>query len=226
MKNMPDITTILGIVIGNKVADRLGEKAQETETQIAKEQADMLSKQIPKFKYNPFPIHLGIFQHHDEAEDCLCCGKPTNFQYRGKFVSDEIDDEEDELFICPDCIHSGNAAKKLNGDFIYPEFCDGITDKAKLDELCKRTPSYYSLMPQWLAHCGDFCALAATGISSWDEIIELGVAEEVEDDWVACEVLRIKNLKALGKAMKRGAKGYLFECLHCGKHRLYVDDLD
>ena len=68
---MPDLATIIGLVIGNKVADRLGEKAQDKETQVTKEQADKLSKQIPKFKYHPFPIHLGIFQHHDEAEDCL-----------------------------------------------------------------------------------------------------------------------------------------------------------
>ena len=87
----------------------------------------------------------------------------------------------------------------------------------RLDELVHRTPGYCGWQQEyWRAHCGDFCAFL--GYAGYAELVELGILEEVledVDDW--CRE-SIQHLSKDGSMV-----GYLFQCLHCGKHLLHVD---
>jgi len=223
---MPSLPVWIGIAIGASIYEFIDRKWSEKKSKKELERLEKIEESLPRFKYHPLPLHTEVFEHHEEAEDCHCCGKATNVLYTGAFESDDFDEDDDEdLFICPECVHSGAAAKKFGGYFQDPEFCDDVKDPAKLEELCKRTPCYDSLMPHWLAHCNDFCALVVVDIMDWDEIVEMKVDKEVAEDWIANEDLEINNLKEIKEGLGEEYVGYLFECIHCGKHRLYVDEL-
>ena len=223
---MPSLPVWIGIAIGASIYEFIDRKWSEKKSKKELERLEKIEKSLPRFKYHPLPLRTEVFEHHEEAEDCHCCGKATNVLYTGTFESDDFDEDDDEdLFICPECVHSGAAAKKYNARFQDPEFCDGIKDSAKLDELCKRTPSYDSSTPYWLSHCDDFCALVVIYIMDWEEIRDMQLEKEVSEDWVANNELGVKTLKEIKAGLGDEYVGYLFECLHCGKHRLYIDEL-
>ena len=88
-----------------------------------------------------------------------------------------------------------------------------------------RTPGYCGWQQEyWVAHCDDFCAFI--GYVGAKELEEMGILEEVikngnpqqECDWDEQEIELIKTMVD-GVSMQ----GYLFRCLHCGKHFLYYD---
>jgi len=180
---------------------------------------------IPHFKYHPHPLDTCTFEQ-DKPVICACCKRSTQVYYYYPFESPLFTDDDD-LNLCPDCIKNGEASRKFQGKFHDPEFCEKVSDQEKLDELCHRTPGYYS--PEkayWLAHCNDFCALIAL-IDDWSEIEEKGIENEIENDWVVNSDYEIEGLEALKDQLDydhgEPLHGYLFRCLHCGKHRLYVD---
>ena len=89
---------------------------------------------------------------------------------------------EDIEYLCPECIASGEAARKYDGSF--QDDCsvdDGVDDLEKLDELIHRTPGYCGWQQEyWRAHCSDYCAyLGYVGVR---ELRALGVLEEVLDN--------------------------------------------
>jgi len=57
----------------------------------------------------------------------------------------------------------------------------------------------------WIAHCDDYCAFV--GYVGWKELVEMGIDNEMKE----C----MYNEGSM--------QGYLFKCLHCGEHFLYVD---
>ncbi len=172
-----------------------------------------MDNELPFFKYHPDPFADGVFRRLETPAVCPCCGEETSVIYEGPFYS--IDEVEG---LCPGCIASGAAAEKFDGQFQDSESVDEVSDPAKLEELTCRTPGYCGWQQEyWRAHCDDFCAFV--GYVGYKELVEQGILEEVledlDDNW--CKDY-IQDLSKDGSM-----QGYLFRCLHCGKHLLHVD---
>lgn len=169
---------------------------------------------LPEFKYHPDPLATGVFRALEEPVTCPCCGKETSIVYEGPFYC-----VEEVEHLCPHCIASGAAADKYNGEFQDSESVDQVDGPDKLDELVHRTPGYCGWQQEyWRAHCGDFCAFV--GYVGYAELEQLGVLDEVLadpelDEWCKSHIRHL--------AKEGGMAGYLFRCLHCGKHLLHVD---
>ncbi len=167
---------------------------------------------LPRFRYHPDPLVTGSFQALDTPVRCPCCAESTAVVYRGPFYAiDEVNG------LCPDCIASGAAAEKFDGEFQDSESVDEVSDPAKLDELIHRTPGYCGWQQEyWRAHCDDFCAFL--GAVGYEELLELGVLAEVLEDLEDWQRESIQELEKNGDA-----QGFLFRCLHCGRHLLQID---
>ena len=146
---------------------------------------------------------------------CDCCGKTTHIFYTGPFYA-----VEDIEYLCPECISSGEAARKYDGCFQDDCSLDnGVDDPEKLDELIHRTPGYSGWQQEyWRAHCGDYCAYL--GHVGARELRALGVLEEVLDDPMWDD----EQKKMIQESVNGGhLQCYLFQCLHCGKHLVWMD---
>ena len=93
---------------------------------------------LPTFRYHPDPLDTGAFEESEEGVVCDCCSKTTHIYYTAPFFS-----VEDIEHLCPECIASGEAARKYSGSF-QDDYSvdDGVDDPEKLDELIRRTPGY------------------------------------------------------------------------------------
>lgn len=185
----------------------------EAEKRADQERLEQLC--IPNFKYHPNPLATRAFVESKEGVICECCGHKTHIYYEGPFYSVESLEQ-----ICPQCIASGEAARKHNGSFQCDyNIDDGVNDSKKIDELIHRTPGYSGWQQEyWRAHCGDFCAYL--GYVGARELDALGVMDEVLDDqlWDDDQKTMIKNSVNYGHV-----QCYLFRCLHCGKHLIWMD---
>ena len=186
-----------------------------TDSEQALEQEKLKSLDLPFFKYHPNPLATGAFTQAQYAVVCDCCGCSTHIYYDGPFYA--IDDIN---YLCPNCIASGAAAKKFDGDF-QDDGClePKVLDAEKVDELIHRTPGYSGWQQEyWRSHCGDFCAFI--GYVGAAELKALGVLDEVLDDpqWSEEEKDLIKTSVNGGSL-----QCYLFKCLHCGKHMVWMD---
>lgn len=165
------------------------------------------------FKYHPDPIATGTF-NTDKTVTCDCCGKQTDVYYTSPFYT-----TAKVSSLCPECIASGEAAKKFKGEFLDPEAAEGVSDKAKIDELVHRTPSFHSWQePMWIAHCDDFCAFLGT--KTWEEAEEMGIAKDIEENY--SEEDTGWSFKEAREHMENNGDP-VFKCLHCGKHFIYLD---
>lgn len=186
-----------------------------TDSEQALELEKLQSLDLPFFKYHPNPLATRAFTQAQYAVVCDCCGCSTHIYYDGPFYA--IDDIN---YLCPNCIASGAAAKKFDGTFqddgcLEPE----VLDMEKVDELIHRTPGYSGWQQEyWRSHCGDFCAFI--GYVGDAELKALGVLDEVLDDpqWSEEEKDLIKTSVNGGSL-----QCYLFKCLHCGKHMVWMD---
>ena len=171
---------------------------------------------LPSFKYHPYLIENEVFTKSKPNENkvCQCCGNQTLHYYKTMYCAEDIH------CLCPNCIASGFAAKKFDGDFIQD--AEAIDDEAdKTDELFRRTPGFTTWQGEmWLVHCNDYCAfIAYVGTA---ELEEMGIADEVFADYAEMDEYRVEDVRSyLDK--NGGMTGYLFRCLHCGKYRLWVD---
>ena len=68
----------------------------------------------------------------------------------------------------------------------------------------------------WRAHCNDFCAFL--GYVGYRELEQMGLVDEVLEDLDGWNKEHIRELTNDGSF-----QGYLFRCLHCGKHLLHAD---
>lgn len=171
---------------------------------------------IPTFKYHPDPIKTGAFERCGPCR-CQCCEMLTDIRYSFPFyVTADVD------CLCPECISNGKAARKFNGEFQDPGNAGEVSDPAKLDELIHRTPGYGSRQdPYRIAHCDDYCAFI--GYVGWPDIEAMGIAGEIEE---TCDIgINMFDLDFIKENMRNNSsvQGYLFKCLHCGKHLLYAD---
>ena len=70
----------------------------------------------------------------------------------------------------------------------------------------------------WRAHCGDYCAYL--GPVGSRELRALGVMEDVLEDPMWDE----EQKEMIRESVNGGhLQCYLFQCLHCGKHLLWMD---
>ena len=67
---------------------------------------------LPTFRYHPNPLETGAFEESADGVACDCCGKTTHIFYTGPFYA-----VEDIECLCPECISSGEAARKYDGSF-------------------------------------------------------------------------------------------------------------
>lgn len=175
--------------------------------------------EIPHFKYHPDPIRTEAFKF-DKIVTCDCCEQETNIYYTNPFYS--VDDIET---LCPTCIANGEAAKKFDGEFQDSDSIlldDEACTESAIEEVTCRTPGYCGWQQeQWLGHCNDLCAFV--GYVGWDQIKnKLDQFVDLEADIQECG---IQSIDDLSKCLQNGGscQGYLFQCLHCKKLRLYLD---
>lgn len=177
-----------------------------------------LLKTLPYFRYHPNPLATKAFLEAESYVTCECCKKQVTVYYEGPFYA-----EKEVNCLCPECIASGRAAEKYDGEF-QDEYSleEGVEDPDKLDELIHRTPGYCGWQQEyWRTHCGDYCAFK--GYVGYQELKHMGILEEVLEDSVWNEW--DQEPKEMLKAMVNGGsvQGYLFQCLHCGKYLLWFD---
>lgn len=167
---------------------------------------------IPKFKYCPDVIGTNIFTVGG-LETCDCCGENVDVYYEGSFYT-----TEDVDCLCPECISSGLAAEKFDGEFQQDIFNDeNVTNEDYKDEILHRTPSYISWQgSNWPAHCDDYCEFL--GDAGWDILKKIGI----ENDFENYTGFSYEDLKEY-LAPNGSICGYLFRCLKCGKYCLCAD---
>ena len=173
---------------------------------------------LPQFKYSPncYDLENEIFTYSEEGVLCECCNEKTNYYYDIMMYS-----LEDTECICPNCISSGKAAKKFDGEFIQYSENSQIIDKIKRKELFEKTPGYVSWQGEyWLECCNDYCAFI--GYVGIKELEDMGIKEEVFKDYESKDGYEIELVKQCLER-KGSLAGYLFQCIHCGKYRIWVD---
>ncbi len=163
------------------------------------------------FKYNSSVYENEIIKH--ETAICQSCLNQVSEYCTHIYTNEDVN------IVCLECIASGKAAEKFDGQFVQSAI-EILEDKEKTDELFKRTPGYASLQgEEWQVCCDDYCTFL--GEADALKLHEIGVFEECLSQYASTkeeyEFFEI-NLRA-GSAMK----GYLFRCLHCGKYHFYVE---
>ncbi len=177
---------------------------------------------LPVFKYHPDPIRSGSLVK--SKKKCECCKKARGYIYTASAYSE--DDLEEAL--CPWCIADGSAHTKFDATFIdEASFPDDIP-AAVVEEIAHRTPGYSSWQSeQWFSCCRDAMAfLEPVGLAEIRERYP-----NLEADVLAGI---INDLNLSGSAAKRmlgvlqrdaGPTAYVFQCLHCGAYKTFVDGI-
>jgi uncharacterized protein CbrC (UPF0167 family) len=173
------------------------------------------------FRYHPFPVYTKAIK--PQPITCPISGQASDYSYSFETypTNDDEAGEEQDVQICPWCLHNGAAARQ------YPDisFNDApVTpdvDRAARDELAHRTPRYVSFQEQeWPVHHGDYSAFV--GYVGWREIAAF--AGELAGD-----LARLRRQLTWSKpdleSWVNGAsvQGYLFRCTTCGGHQLTFD---
>lgn len=177
--------------------------------------------ELPKFKYSPNAYDLDLFETIEGT--CSACNEQRQLKYTSSFYSVEEPD-----YICPWCIANGKAAEKYDGEFndycgiegVSPDPGNGAPGikKELLHEITNKTPSYTSWQQEaWLCHCDEPCAFLGYADTKTIEPILAELEDDIENNGYDPEFIR----KHLSK--DESLVGYLFQCLHCGQHRLHVD---
>ncbi len=112
--------------------------------------------------------------------------------------------------------------EKFDGMFQDDFSLEKKLEPEKIDELIHRTPGYMGWQQEfWLAHCDDYCAFV--GYVGWKVIVDMGLEKETEETYD--KSLNYYELEDVKKYLQNegSMQGYLFKCLHCKKHFLYID---
>ena len=173
-----------------------------------------LIKTLPTFTYHPNVYENTIVKFTDGV--CDCCKRNVKAYVSLMYTFAKVN------CICMQCIASGEAAKKFDGEFV--DGAEEISNAKKKDILFHRTPPYASWQGEyWLACCDDYCEFLKD--AGTKELEELGICDELikeYSDKFNENFDYIKgNLKAGGKVA-----GYLFKCKHCDRYHLYVDFME
>ncbi|HWE60887.1 MAG TPA: CbrC family protein, partial [Chloroflexota bacterium] len=80
--------------------------------------AEYRRRPFPIFRYHPFPVYTRAI----EAQPITCpvCGEASAYSYAFTYAPD-ADTEEQEVRVCPWCLHDGSAARRYPGvTFVDP----------------------------------------------------------------------------------------------------------
>jgi uncharacterized protein CbrC (UPF0167 family) len=178
--------------------------------------------ELPKFKYSPNAYKINVFK--EEEGICSVCNQQRKIQYNSSFYS-----EEEPEYICPWCIADGSAAKRYDGEFNDAAGVETplgynsddvlkATFDEQITEVTQRTPSYVSWQQEvWLSHCNEPCAFIDYAESEMIRPFLHELEADLEGSGYDSDLIE----EALSK--EGSLVGYLFQCLHCGTHRLHVD---
>ena len=170
---------------------------------------------LPYFKYNPNAEKLGILALREAT--CPVCQQFRSIIYDGPVAS-----ENDVADICPWCIADGSAAEKFDCEFAGSAGTEDVDDEEALRELLTRTPGFNTFQEViWPAHCGAPCAyMNPVGNKEVKRMRE----ELIDDIEHLADEFGIDEEELIDDITTDGAmQGHLFNCLHCGQHRLVID---
>ncbi len=169
---------------------------------------------LPAFRYHPDPLRTGAIERR--AIRCQVCARERQFRYA--FPLYAVEDVDD---ICPWCIADGSACRKYDGDLVDPHVLAGLGTAAARDELAHRTPSFGGAEQCWPYHCEDFCAFLQN--ARWRDLAPFEA--EIKEDLEALARDMSLSVDEVAEALGDDGYlyGYLFRCLHCGKHRCHAD---
>jgi uncharacterized protein CbrC (UPF0167 family) len=183
---------------------------------------NQIQMELPQFRYSPNAYKIDVFEDTDGT--CSVCNQQRNIKYNSSFYS-----EEEPVYICPWCVADGSAAQKYNGVFNDREGVETplgydsdetlqSTFDEKAEEVSQRTPSYISWQQEvWLSHCNEPCAFIGYADSKAIEPLLHELEADIENAGYD------SNLITEHMSKEGSVVGYLFQCLHCGIHRLHVD---
>lgn len=173
-------------------------------------------KELPEFKY--LYNSSKSFKINKDYYVCECCGKVSKYIYDGMIWA-----EEDVEVLCPECIKTGKASKKYDGEFNFVENED--LNKKIIDEVSRKTPSINTWQDfEWIDCCEDLCQLY--GILKWDEVISLGIEKEVieainRNEDFSHMGIDLEELKSLTN--DEAINLIVFKCFHCNKFYVIFD---
>jgi hypothetical protein len=176
---------------------------------------------LPTFRHHPDPIASGSISASDAK--CACCKKSRGYIYEGPVYGDD-----DEVTLCPWCIHDGSAHKKLNVTFVDSEaFADDASAQV-VDLICERTPGFNAWQgEQWPSCCGEPAAfvtpLGAEDIRTKYPRLEGTLMMHIVHDLGISGGAARRVLESLQK--DESPTAFLFQCLHCENMPVYVDRL-
>ncbi|MFC5261864.1 CbrC family protein [Kribbella qitaiheensis] len=174
--------------------------------------------ELPTFRYHPAPLATGEIIPSENS--CRCCGEQRGYLYGGPVYCVEPVRGE----ICPWCVADGSAAARYDAHFTDTIRAPTEVPEPVLTELLTRTPGFTAWQQHyWLYHCADAAAfLGRVGypeLEAVPEALEMVLHENDEFHWSAEQSERyVRSLDPDGDAT-----GYLFRCLHCGRHLAYTD---
>lgn len=174
---------------------------------------------LPPFRYHPDPIASGSVKASDAK--CRCCRKPRGYIYTGPvYAEKELDDS-----LCPWCIAAGTAYQKYDALFVDTDAIDGAPEEV-IDEISQRTPGFNSWQgEQWPVCCEDATAfLKPVGIAEIrrdHHALEGSLMSYIVYEMGISGGAANRLLESLDR--DKGPTAYLFRCLHCERHHVYVD---
>ena len=171
-----------------------------------------------KFPYHPniYQLEFGPIERNQDGLVCQVCGCVPDLYLDIMYTTEEVD------CLCLDCVASGAAADKFDGDYIQDAESEMVSDPERVKNFFRTTPGYSSWQGEyWLACCDDFCNfIDHVGM---DELNKMPEKEAILADYELSDGF---DRDILEECLSRDGDmaGYLFQCRHCGKYRLHVDE--
>ncbi|MBQ8426069.1 MAG: CbrC family protein [Clostridia bacterium] len=163
--------------------------------------------EYPIFKY--MANAKEFLNYSEDGVVCDCCGKTTNIFTDNMYTAKRIN------AICVDCIKSGEACKKFDGEFNTVTIID---NKEAIDELVHKTPAIQTFQEiDWPACCNDFCKFLRifTDVDFENEQIWEDIKETFDEDEEGYSIDYVKEMDL--------SYLLLYKCEICGKHHIKID---
>jgi len=177
---------------------------------------------LPTFRFHPDPIRSGSII--ESKAKCRCCKKARGWIYTGPvYAEEELNDA-----LCPWCIADGSAHEKFDATFVDSEAFGENTSDAVLTEITERTPGFNAWQSErWPACCGEAAAFVTpAGIreirEQFPKLEGTLMTFIVQEMGISGGAAR-QTLESLRSDQSPTA--FIFKCLHCDAHPVYVDSL-
>jgi len=177
-----------------------------------------MNEDLPYFAYHPDPLKTGAFVARQI--ECVCCAVQRPFAYIGPIYTarDDVDGR-----VCPWCIKSGLAARKLDALFMDDSvLVRAAIPQAIVEEVSIRTPGFVSWQGQtWEHHCND--AAAFLGDATPEDLASM-TESELSPLLKSCRLDQDEWQEIAAEYTTGGDPSvYKFQCRQC-KRRLFALD--